>query len=168
MPAWDQKWIYKTGSSCETAGKGAKSLPLPHDVEDPAIVAVSRLSVRDDNRSSIGAWQGEGKGWRFSGPASWGWPSIALRLSRLPPSLPLPIHPRRFEWAIPALSTHCQEAAMGVRRRPGMASGAATDRPLPRTPSGDPTPIMPIVVRQIKLWTNQIQFTLCILRKMLL
>ena len=28
---------------------------------------------------------------------------------------------------------------MGARRRPGTASGAAADRPLPRAPSGDPT-----------------------------
>ena len=30
---------------------------------------------------------------------------------------------------------------MGVRRRPGTASGAAADSPLPGAPSGDPTPI---------------------------
>ena len=38
-----------------------KSLPLPRDVEDPAIAAVSRPSVDDVDRSSIGALQ-RGKG----------------------------------------------------------------------------------------------------------
>jgi len=42
-----------------------KSLPLPGDVEDTSIAAVSRPSVRDVDRSSIGALRRDGKGWRF-------------------------------------------------------------------------------------------------------
>ena len=34
---------------------------------------------------------------------------------------------------------------MGVRRRPGTASGGPCRSPLPRAPSGDPTPITPSV-----------------------
>ena len=63
---------------------------MPRDVEDPAIAAVSRTSVRDVKRSSVATRQGEEKSWRFSGPASWGWPSIALRLSPPPCCYPLP------------------------------------------------------------------------------
>jgi len=40
------------------AGKGVKSLPLPRDVEDPAITAISRHFVHDIDRSSIGARRG--------------------------------------------------------------------------------------------------------------
>ena len=35
-----------------------KSLTLPRDVEDPAIAAISRQSVSDIDRSSIGARRG--------------------------------------------------------------------------------------------------------------
>jgi len=34
---------------------------------------------------------------------------------------------------------------MAVRRRPGTASGASADCPLPRARAGDPTPITPSV-----------------------
>ena len=40
------------------AGKGVKSPPLPRDVEDPAITAISHHFVHDIDRSSIGARRG--------------------------------------------------------------------------------------------------------------
>jgi len=74
---------------------------------------------------------------------------LGLTVNRAPPFAPPCCHPlattRHFGRAIPVLSTYCQEEAMGVRRRPGKASGAAADPPLPRAPSGDPTPITPSV-----------------------
>ena len=39
-----------------------KSIPLPRDVEDPAIAAVLRPSVRDVDRSSLGTRRGERAG----------------------------------------------------------------------------------------------------------
>ena len=76
---------------------------------------------------------------------------MGLTVHRAPPFAPPPrcCHPlattRRFGRAISALPTDYQKAAVGVRRRPGTASGASADRPLPGAPSGDPTPITPSV-----------------------
>jgi len=136
MSAWDRKCICKTGSSCETAGKGVKSLPLPRDVEDTAIAAVLRPSVSDVDRSSIGALRREGNGWRFSGPASWGWPSVTLRLSPPPSAVAI-------LWPPPDVSgEHCSQLQLVVdcerlatrtrhwtRRRPSPAPHA-----IPRGP----------------------------------
>ena len=114
------------------------SLPLPRDVEDTAIATVSRPSV--NRRPTEG-----GKGLAILRPGVMG-----LTVRRAPPfAPPRCCHPlattRRFGRAISALSTDCQEAAMGVRRRPGTASGGPYRSPLPGAPSGDPTPITPSV-----------------------
>ena len=75
---------------------------------------------------------------------------MGLIVHRAPPfAPPRCCHPlattRRFGRAMSVLSTDCREAAVGVRGRPGTASGGRCRSPLPGAPSGDPTPITPSV-----------------------
>jgi len=100
-----------------------KSLPLPLDVEDPAIAAVLRPTVHDVDQSSIGARQAGDSLARRPG----------LTVSRAPPvaspvATPWP-SPDVSDTPLPATSTDCPEAAMAVRRRPGTASGSRRRMP---------------------------------------
>ena len=118
-----------------------KSLPLPRDVEDTAIAAVSRPSVCDVDRSSIGALQrGERAG---DSPARRHGANRQSRSAfRPPPAVAIP-------WPRPDVSGEPSPRCRPIVRRrlrgcedgPERRRGPPADRPLPGAPSGDPTPI---------------------------
>ena len=112
-----------------------KSLPLPRDVEDPAIAAFSCPYIRDVDRSSIGAQWGEGTGWRFSGPASSGSP-VAGSASRSHPLPPTRCFGRATDRDVDWSSGGGYGGAKTARNG---AEGAAADSPLLHAPSSDPT-----------------------------
>ena len=108
------------------------SLPLPRDVEDPAIAAVSRPSVCDVDRSSIGALQ-RGEGLAILRPGVMG-----LTVHCAPPFAPTPAVSGE---PAPRCRPIVARRLWGCEDSPERRRGAAADRPLPGTPPGDPTPI---------------------------